>query len=109
MVVDTTLVVIGDYRESSSGFLTFWLGFAELVAQLLGRDEAAEIGGVLQCRTLAEMLEVVHVRLGSADAKVGEARARFEDALGVIDDDAAQPIPPPKPSQRYLKFSDQPN
>ncbi len=98
IVVDTTLVMIGEYRESSSGFLTFWLGVAELVAQLLGRDEAAEIGGVLRCRTPAEMLEVVRVRLGdAADAKLAEARSRFEDVLGGTDDDAEQPIPPPKP------------
>ncbi len=99
IVVDTTLVVIGEYRESSLGFLTFWLRVAELVAQLLGRDEAAEIGGVLRCRTPAEMLEVVRVRLGSAaDAKLWEARSRFEDVLGGADDDAEQPIPPPKPA-----------
>ena len=99
IVIDTTLVVIGEYHESSMGVLTFWLGVAELVAQLLGRDEAAEIGGVLRCRTPAEMIEVVRVRLGSAaDAKLGEARSRFEDVLGAADDDAEQPIPPPKPA-----------
>jgi hypothetical protein len=99
IVIGTTLVLIGEYRESSLGFLTFWLGVAELVAQLLGRDEAAEIGGVLRCRTPAEMLEVVRVRLGNAaDAKLGEARSRFEDVLGGADDDAKQPIPPPKPA-----------
>jgi len=98
-VIDTTLVVIGEYRESSTGFLTFWLGVAELVAQLLGRDEAAEIGGVLRCHTPAEMIEVVRVRLGSeADAKLGEARSRFEDVLGGADDDVEQPIPPPRPA-----------
>ena len=71
-VIDTTLVVIGEYRESNTGFLTFWLGVAELVAQMLGRDEAAEIGNVLRCRNPAEMIEVVRVRLGSeADAKLG--------------------------------------
>ncbi|HEX8520905.1 MAG TPA: DUF3883 domain-containing protein [Tepidisphaeraceae bacterium] len=99
IVVETTLVMIGEYRENSSGFLTFWLGVAELVAQLLGRDEAAEISGVLRCRTQAEMLEVVRVRLGDdADTKMGEARSRFEDVLGGSDDYAEQPIPPPKPS-----------
>ena len=99
IVIDTTLVVIGEYHESSMGFLTFWLGVAELVAQLLGRDEAAEIGGVLRCRTPAEMIEVVRVRLGSAAAaKLGEARSRFEDILGAADDDAEQPIPPPRPT-----------
>ncbi len=98
IVVDTTLVMIGEYRASSSGFLTFWLGVAELVAQLLGRDEAAAIGGVLRCRNPAEMLEVVRVRLGdAADAKLAEARSRFDDVLGGPDDDADQPIPPPKP------------
>jgi hypothetical protein len=99
IVIDTTLIMIGEYWENSSGFLTFWLRVAELVAQLLGRDEAAEIGGVLRCRTPAEMLEVVRVRLGSAaDAKLREARARFEDVLGGADDEAEQPIPPAKPS-----------
>ncbi len=99
IVIDTTLVMIGEYRENSSGFLTFWLGVAELVAQLLGRDEAAEIGGVLRCRTPAEMLEVIRVRLGdAADTKLAEARSRFEDVFGGTDDDAEQPIPPPKPS-----------
>ncbi len=98
IVVDTMLVMIGEYRESSSGFLTFWLGVAELVAQLLGRDEAAEIGGVLRCRTAAEMLEVVRVRLGgAADAKLAEARSRFEDVLGGMEEDVQQSIPPPKP------------
>jgi hypothetical protein len=99
IVVGTTLVVIGEYRESSLGFLSFWLVVAELVAQLLGRDEAAEIGGVLRCRTPAEMLEVVRVRLGSAAAaKLEEARSRFKDVLGGADDDAERPIPPPRPA-----------
>jgi len=98
IVVDMTLVMIGEYHENGSGFVTFWLGVAEQVSQLLGRDEAAEIGGVLRCRTSAEMLEVVRVRLGSAaDAKLAEARSRFEDVLGGTDEDAEQPIPPPKP------------
>jgi hypothetical protein len=97
IVIGTTLVVVGEYCDSSLGFLTFWLSVAELVAQLLGRDEAAEIGGVLRCRTPAEMLEVVRVRLGSAaDAKLGEARSRFEDVLGADDD--PHPIPLPKPA-----------
>jgi hypothetical protein len=98
IVIDTALVVIGEYRENSSGFLTFWLGVAELVAQMLGRDEAAEIGGVLRCRNAAEMLEVVRVRLGSAaDANLGEARSRFDDVLSSADDDIEQPLPPPRP------------
>jgi len=97
IVVDTTLVMIGDYREDGSGFLTFWLGVAELVAQLLGRDEAAEIGGILRCRTPAEMMEVVRVRLGdAADVKQAEARSRFEDILGDTDENAEQNMPPPR-------------
>lgn len=98
IVVDTMLVVIGQYQENYSGFLSFWLRVAELVAQLLGRDEAAEIGGVLRCHTPAEMLEVVRARLGDdSDAKLAEARSRFEDMLGGIDDDAERPIPPLRP------------
>ena len=104
IVVDTTLVVIGEYQESNSGFLTFWLGAAELVAQLLGRDEAAEIGGVLRCRTATEMLEVVHIRLGAvAHTKLAEARSRFEDVLSDMEEDPKQHIPPPKqPATPYL-------
>ncbi|MGH3429640.1 MAG: DUF3883 domain-containing protein, partial [Mycobacteriales bacterium] len=99
IVVDTTLVAIGQYQENRSGFLSFWLHVAELVAQLLGRDEAAEIGGVLRCHTPAEMLEVIRVRLGDdSDAKLAEARSRFEDMLGGSDDDAEQLIPPLRPS-----------
>jgi hypothetical protein len=100
IVVDTTLVVIGEYRESSTGFLTFWLRVAELVAQLLGRDEAAEIGGVLRCRTPAEMVEVARVRLGNvADDKLEEARSRFEDVFENTDESAEQAIPPPRAAE----------
>jgi hypothetical protein len=109
IVVDTTLVVIGEYRQNSSGFLTFWLSVAELVAQLLGRDEAAEIGGVLRCRTTAEMLEVVRVRLGSAsEVKLSEAHSRFDDALGSAEEDTALYIPPPKPPMPFASHATTP-
>jgi hypothetical protein len=102
IVVDTTLVVVGHYNESSSGFLRFWLHVAELVAQLLGRDEAAEIGGILRCHTPAEMLEVLYVRLGEdADTKLAEARARFEDVLSG-DEDTQQSLPPPRMKSQDL-------
>jgi hypothetical protein len=99
IVIDTSLIVVGEYRENASGFLTFWLSVAELVAELLGRDVADEVGGVLRCRSTAEMLEVVRVRLGAdADAKLGEARSRFEDPFKEGDDEKEQPIPPPGPA-----------
>ena len=98
LVIKTMLVVVGEYRENAAGYLTFWLNVAELVAELLGRDVAAEVGGILRCRTTSEMLEVVRVRLGAdADAKLGEAKARFEDRF-TGDDEKEQPIPPPPPA-----------
>jgi hypothetical protein len=88
IVIDTTLIVVGDYQENGSGFLTFWLNVAELVAELLGLDVADEVGGLLRCRTQAEMLEVVHVRLGSdADVKLAEARSRFKEPGEERDDE----------------------
>lgn len=99
IVVDTSLVVVGDYRENGPGFLTFWLSAAELVAELLGTDVADEVGGILRCRTPAEMLEVVRVRLGSdADRKLSEAKARFDNASTDGSDEADYPIPSPKPT-----------
>lgn len=69
IVVDSTLIMLGEYREGCPGSLKFWLGVAELVAEFLGLDVAAEVDGILRCRTTAEMLEVVQVRLrDEADA-----------------------------------------
>jgi len=82
IVVDSSLLVVGEYREEGHGFLTFWLSVAELVAELLGRDVAGEVGGILRCRTPAEMQEVLRVRLGAdAEEKLSEARSRFEDSI----------------------------
>jgi hypothetical protein len=104
IVIDTMLIVVGDYRETGSGFLTFWLNVAELVAELLGIDVADEVGGLLRCRTPAEMLEVVRVRLGSdADAKLAEARSRFEKLDEEGDDDKQHTIPPPNASSPSIK------
>lgn len=101
IVVDSTLVVICEYREADTGFLTFWLSVAELVAELLGRDVADEVGGVLRCRTPAEMLEVARVRLGSeADSRLAEVKSRFEGFLGDDEDEGERPLPPAKPSEK---------
>lgn len=108
IVVDSTLVVIGEYREDGAGFLTFWLNVAELVAELLGRDVADEVGGVLRCRTPAEMLEVARVRLGGeADSILAEVRSRFEGFLGDGDEEKDQPLPPPRPAEEPATNSQQ--
>ena len=101
IVVDTSLVVVGEYRGNDPGFLTFWLTVAELVAELLGTDVADEVGGILRCRTPAEMLEVVHVRLGTdADLILQEAKSRFEDSFKDGGEDTEQPVPPPKSAEQ---------
>jgi hypothetical protein len=98
IVVDSSLVTVGEYREGSARSLTFWLGVAELVAELLGRDVADEVGGVLRCRTPAEMLEVVQVRLGDdADTKLGEAKSRFADFFTDAEESGDRPMPSPQP------------
>jgi hypothetical protein len=98
IVVDSTLIIIGEYREGSARSLTFWLGVAELVAEFLGRDVADEVGGVLRCRTHSEMLEVVRVRLGiDADAKLGEAKSRFADFPTDPEQSSDRPMPSPQP------------
>jgi hypothetical protein len=97
-VIDTSLVVVGEYRQDAPWFLTFWLTVAELVAELLGTDIADEVGGILRCRTTSEMLEVVRVRLGAdADAKLTEAQSRFRDLLQETDSDTERSIPSPSP------------
>jgi hypothetical protein len=102
IVVDSTLIMTGEYSENSAGSLTFWLGVAELVAELLGRDVADEVGGVLRCRTAAEMLEVVRVRLGDdATAKLDEADARFAELLTDVKDGSDHPMPAPQPGPTY--------
>lgn len=99
IVIDTTLIVIGEYHKDGSGFLTFWLNAAELVAQLLGREIAYEAGGILRCHTPAEMLEVVRAHLGSdADSKLTDAKARLYDLSPQPDDDITIPVPPAKPA-----------
>lgn len=96
IVVDSTLVMVGEYRKNSAGSLTFWLGVAELVAELLGRDVADEVGGVLRCYTPGEMLEVVRVRLGDdAEDKLDEAVSRFADLLRDLEDSGDHPMPAP--------------
>lgn len=95
IVIGTTLVVIGDYRDNGPGFLTFWLSVAELVAELLGMDIAGEVGGILRCRTASEMLEVLRVRLGSAtEQRLSEARERLKESTEEVDD-IEYPLPAP--------------
>jgi hypothetical protein len=80
IVVGSSLIMVGEYIENGPGSLAFWLGVAELVAELLGTDIADEVGGILRCRTSAEMQEVVSVRLGNeADETLAEARSRFDN------------------------------
>lgn len=101
IVIDTSLIVVGEYRENGPGFLTFWLNVAELVAELLGIDVADEVGGILRCRTPVEMREVVRVRFGTeADQKLAEAKDRFDDPFEDNREDTEQPIPPPKPAEQ---------
>jgi len=99
IAIDTSLLVVGEYRESSPGSLTFWLTVAELVAELLGTDVADEVGGILRCHTPAEMLEVVRVRLGGdAEEKLAQARDRFADTFAESGEDIERPLPAPKPT-----------
>jgi hypothetical protein len=99
ILVDTTLILIGEYRQGGVGFLTFWLSAAELVADLLNLDVAAEVSSILRCSTPSEMLEVVRVRLGNdADEKLTEAKARLSDSQRQSDDDVDRPIPSPVPT-----------
>ena len=100
IVVDSSLLMVGEYREDGYGFLTFWLSVAELVAELLGRDVASEVGGILRCRTLAEMQEVLRVRLGAdAEDKLFEARSRFKESIMVNSEGQEKTIPSPQSSE----------
>ena len=98
IVIDTTLFVINEYAESLGGFLTFWLRVSELLAELLGRDVADEVGGILRCRTTAEMSEVLRVRFGSeAGARLEDAKARLGSPIEEEqEEEIKRPIPPPK-------------
>lgn len=98
VVVESELIMVGAYPGPGAGALTFWLGVAELVSELLGIDVADEVGGVLRCLTTSEMQEVVRVRLGGeADAKLADAAHRFEDLdVAAGEEDYESPIPPPK-------------
>ncbi len=99
IVVDSYLFVVGEYRESGPGFLTFWLSVAKLVAQLLGLSIVDEVAGILRCHTTSEMKEVLQARLGPvADDKLKEAKDRFDQSFK-DDEEEDLPIPPPKPTE----------
>jgi len=99
IVVDTTLVFVGEYRLGGERALTFWLGVAEVVAELMGREVADEVGGVLRCASPAEMMEVLRVRLGQdADDKLAEARSRLVEVAEEVEgvDPPVYALPPPR-------------
>ncbi|NOZ22053.1 MAG: DUF3883 domain-containing protein [Planctomycetes bacterium] len=78
--IESQLYVVGEYDPAGAGATRFWLSVAGLMAEALGTDVVAEVGGVLRCRSEREMKEVVEGLLGpEASEKLGEARSRFED------------------------------
>jgi hypothetical protein len=76
IVVDSTLVMIGEYRGGSAGSLTFWLGVAELVAELLGRDVADEVGGARTYHFTRPERTTSHGRRRSAGMRCSGAPGR---------------------------------
>ncbi|MDO8750862.1 MAG: DUF3883 domain-containing protein [Dehalococcoidia bacterium] len=101
IVIDTSLVVIGEYRQQGPSLLTFWLTVADLVAELLGTDVADEVGGILRCNNVSEMQEVLRVRLGpDADKKLELAKSRFDDSFKDDDAGTEKSIPLPRPAEQ---------
>ncbi len=101
IVIDTSLVVIGEYRQQSPSLLTFWLTVADLVAELLGIDAADEVSGILRCNNHLEMQEVLRVRLGpDADKALERAESRFDDSFKDDDEETKQSIPSPRPAEQ---------
>lgn len=95
ILVKDSLYVVGDYDRGAATLVRFWQGVANLVAELLGTDVAAEAANVLRCRNTSEMEDVVRGLLpDKADDVLAEARDRFLRDDGP-DDEREHPVPPP--------------
>lgn len=98
ILVKDSLYVIGEYDRTAATLVRFWQGVANLVAELLGTDVAAEVANVLRCRNIAEMEDVVLGLLPDEGYDVlAEARARFlqVDAPEYEPEHAVPPQAPP--------------
>lgn len=106
LLLDRTLYIVDDYDREAASLVRFWQSVANLVAELLGTDVAAEVANVLRCRTAAEMEDVVRGLVDEdADAKLLQARERFETE---IEDDVAPPQPMPEPRDPSPRDDDDP-
>lgn len=81
LLLDRSLYVIDRFERDAASHVRFWQGIANLVAELLGTDVAAEAANVFRCRNVAEMEDVV---LGLVDdkapTKLAAAKERFRAA-----------------------------
>lgn len=95
ILVKDSLYVVGDYDRAAATLVRFWQGVANVVAELLGTDVAAEAANILRCRNTSEMEDVVRGLLhDKADEVLAEARERFRREDGP-DDDREHSVPPP--------------
>lgn len=78
ILLRSTLLVVDEYHRDAATLVRFWHSVANLVAELLGTDIAAEVANVLRCRNISEMDDVVCGQIGAeAEDKMAEARARI--------------------------------
>jgi hypothetical protein len=76
--IGTDLYLIEEYNDAARVLVRFWQSVANLLAELVGTEIAAEAGNVLRCQHEAEMEEVVRGLLTEgAEAALTESRARF--------------------------------
>ena len=95
ILVRDSLYIVGEFDRAAATLVRFWQGVANLVAELLGTDVAAEAANVLRCRNTSEMEDVVRGLLpDKAEEVLAEARDRFRREDGP-DDDREHPVPPP--------------
>lgn len=95
ILVKDSLYIVGEFDRAAATLVRFWQGVANLVAELLGTDVAAEAANVLRCRNTTEMEDVVRGLLpDKADEVLAEARERFRRDDGT-EDDREHPVPPP--------------
>lgn len=106
LLLDRTLYIVDEYDREAASLVRFWQSVANLVAELLGTDVAAEVANVLRCRTAAEMEDVVRGLVDEdAEAKLLQARERFETE---IEDDVSPTRPMPAPRDPSPRDEDDP-
>ncbi len=99
ILLRSTLLVVDEYHRDAPTLVRFWHSVANLVAELLGTDIAAEVANVLRCRNIFEMEDAVCGQIGAdAQEKMAEARARIS-RTEEPEPDEIHTVPEPAPDR----------